>query len=181
MPGSPYDGDADVDPQDLAEAFDESTTLGEAEDGFQVYGADEPRTFEELPDVYDVTTRTGDRDDDEARALDADAFDEDAFDDADVEDDHELDYAAADAEREDELDGLGAGPAGGYDDGQLSARDIEGLEEVRDAGEVSGGEDDVGNFQSKGLTDRDLKDMGYSETRQGETRARPDPRARRGD
>ena len=45
--------------------------------------------------------------------------------------------------------------------------------EVRDADAVSGGEDDFTNFQAKNVSDEDLKRMGYSEDRGGETRAKP--------
>src|ERR1700709_1482734 len=117
----PQDGGA---PQDGAEALDETNyDLSE--------GVGEMRTFEELPDVLDVTQADGDRDDDEALALDADEFDEDAIDDNDTEEDHELDYRAATEEREDDLDGQG--PEDGYNEDRLSARDVEGLEQVGDA------------------------------------------------
>src|SRR6266436_8038596 len=89
----------DADPQEGAEALDETNyELNEQRD--------EMRTFEELPDVLDVTQAVGDRDDDEALALDADEFDEDAIDDDDLEEDNELDYRAATEEHEDDLDGL---------------------------------------------------------------------------
>jgi len=179
MPGPGYDSEPDFDPQDQAEIFDESMTVGG--EGDVALGGDSPldigedmRTFEEMPDVYDVTSRAGDRDEDEELALDADEFDLDAIDDDDLEEDNELDYAAVDAEREDDLDGLGAEPGAGFDEDQLSASDIEGLDEVRDRDEVSGGEDDFTNFQSRNVSDEDLKRMGYSEIRDGQTRAKPD-------
>jgi hypothetical protein len=162
-PNDAFDGD---DPQDSAEALDE-TNYDESE------GMGEMRTFEELPDVLDVTQAVGDRDDDEALALDADEFDENAVDDADTEEDNELDYRAATEEHEDDLDGLG--PDGNYDEDRLAAPDnIEGLdEEVGDADTVEGGEDDVTDFQAKTVADSDLEDMGYSENRKGEIRAKP--------
>jgi hypothetical protein len=179
MPGPGYDSEPDFDPQDRAEVFDESMTVGG--EGDVALGGDSPldigedmRTFEEMPDVYDVTSRAGDRDEDEELALDADEFDLDAIDDDDLEEDNELDYAAVDAEREDDLDGLGAEPGAGFDEDQLSASDIEGLDEVRDRDEVTGGEDDFTNFQSRNVGDEDLKRMGYSEIRDGQTRAKPD-------
>jgi hypothetical protein len=142
-------------------------------DASPVSPAEDMRTFEEMPDVYDVTARAGDRDADEGLALDADEFDPDAFDDADVEDDDELDYRAVDADHEDELDGLGPEFGRDYDEDELSASDIEGLEEVRDRDEVTGGEDDFTNFSARAVGDEDLHRMGYSETREGETRAKP--------
>src|ERR1700692_4550102 len=111
----------DADPQDSAESLDE-TNYDESE------GMGEMRTFEELPDVLDVTQAVGDRDDDEAVALDADEFNEDAIDDGDLKEDHELDYRAATEEHEDDLDGLG--PEDSYDEDRLATRDnIEGLDE----------------------------------------------------
>ncbi len=92
----------DAEPQDGAEAFDEDTL-----DPQELRG--EMRTFEELPDLQDVTAAEGDRDDDEALALDADEFDAaavEAPDEITTEDD-ELDYHAATEEREDDLDGQG--------------------------------------------------------------------------
>jgi hypothetical protein len=112
MPGASYDADPDFDPQDQAETFDEANVTGG--EGDVSLGGDSPvtpgedmRTFEELPDVEDLTQADGDRDDDEAIALDADEFDEDAMTDNDVEEDHELDYKAATEEREDDIDGQG--------------------------------------------------------------------------
>jgi hypothetical protein len=94
MPGGTPESDFDA--QDSAEVFDEDNTNTNEQ-------LNEMRTFEEMPDVLDVTTARGDRDDDEALALDADEFDADAFDDEiDLEDDDELDYrASAEDEGED--------------------------------------------------------------------------------
>ena|SRR5258708_6755603 len=160
-----HDAFDDAEPQDGAESLDE-TNYDESE------GVGEMRTFEELPDVLDVTQATGDRDDDEALALDADEFEDDAIDDGDTEEDDELDFHAATEEREDDIDGLG--PEDGYNEDRLSARDIEGLDQVGDADGVEGGEDDVTDFQATNLSDADLQGMGYSENRGGETRAKPD-------
>jgi hypothetical protein len=181
MPGTSFDSDADYDDQDQSEVFDESNVVGG--EGDVSLGGESPlspgedmRTFEELPDVEDYTSARGDRDDDEALALDADEFDEDAIDDADFEDDDELDYRATTEEHEDDLDGLG--PEDGFDEDRIDARsEIEGLsEEVGDADSVSGGEDDFTNFQSKRLDDDDLKRLGYSEDGPDGARAKPNRR-----
>jgi len=158
----PYDADS----QDGAETMDESVLDENEELG-------EMRTFEELPDLLDVTRADGDRDDDEALALDADEFDEEAIDDSETGEDDELNYRAATAEREDDLDGLGDEDS--FEEDALNvATSIEGLdEEVADADLATGGEDDFSNFQSRGLSDDDLQDMGYSENRQGEIRSKP--------
>lgn len=49
-----------------------------------------------------------------------------------------------------------------FDEDQIEPDSIDGLEEAADADLVSGGEDDFTNFQSKGLSDEDLKGMGYA-------------------
>ena len=177
MPGTSFESDSDFDPQDQAEAFDESMTVGG--EGSVGLGGDSPldpagemRTFEELPDVEDYTQVDGDADDDEALALDADEFDPDAVDDGDFEEDDELDYHAATAEREDDIDGLG--PDDSFDEARILKTEIEGLDEVRDADEAEGGEDDVTDFQARNVSDEDLERMGYSEERDGEARAKPD-------
>ncbi len=157
------DGFDEADPQDGAEALDEDN-LDLAEE------RNEMRTFEELPDLQDLTQAEGDRDDDEAVALDADEFDDDAVGDADLEDDNELDYRAATEEHEDDLDGLG--PEDGFDEDRLAKGQVEGLDQVDDADTVEGGEDDVTDFQATDVSDADLDAMGYSETRGGETRAK---------
>ena len=153
--------DSDFDPQDQAETFDESNTIGEEGLDSGLEPAGEMRTFEELPELMDVTRADGDRDDDEALALDADEFDPDASDDADLEDDNELGYHAATEEREDDIDGLG--PEDGFSEGAVSAREIDGLTEVRDADETEGGEDDFTDFEAKGVDDAGLRTLGYSE------------------
>lgn len=164
MPGAHFENDADgYDPQDQSEVFDEtnSTDGGDAGEVRSFAEANERRAFEDLPDVEDVTRADGDADDDRALALDAGEFDPDAVGDADLEVDDELNYRAATEERQDDLDGLG--PEDGFDEARLSDREIEGLEEVRDAAEAEGGEDDVTDFQSRNVSDADLDAMGYSD------------------
>lgn len=141
------------DGQDGAEAYDALLD----DDGS---GLGEERTFEELPEVEDLTQVDGDRDEDEALALDANEFDPDAVDDADTEEDHELDYRAATAEHEDDLDGQG--PEDAFDEARIAPDDIDGLEEGGDALSVEGGEDDVTDFESTKIDDGDLQDLGYA-------------------
>jgi hypothetical protein len=161
MPDLP-DAFGDADPHDSAEIFDEDNLDLAAETG-------ERRTFEELSDLLDVTQADGDRDDDEALALDADEFDEDSFGDGDTEEDRELDLHAA----TDDLDGQG--PEDGFNEDRLAARDIEGLDQVADPDVVEGGEDDLTDFQASDVSDADLQSMGYSEpARGGGIRAKPE-------
>lgn len=145
MPGLNDEG---YDEQDGAEAFDE-TNLDDHEE------LNEMRTFEELPDLFDATQAEGDRDEDEALALDADEFDENEFDDENLEEDDELNYRAGAEEDERE-------EARSRDEDGIDPDSIDGLEEVADADLVSGGEDDFTNFQAKGLSDEDLQRMGYA-------------------
>lgn len=161
----PNNAFGDAEPQDGAEAFDEDNL-----DPNELRG--EMRTFEELDDVQDVTQAQGDRDEDEALALDADEFDPAAIDDNDTEEDRELNFRAASEEREDDLDGQG--PEDGYNEDAVSARSIDGLDQVGEAETVEGGEDDVTDFQASEVSDADLQAMGYSEARGGQVRAKPD-------
>jgi hypothetical protein len=165
MAGPRLEAEPDLESQDQAEAFDESNTAGG--EGDVPLAGDSPlsigedmRTFEELPDLEDVTRAEGDADDDEAIALDADEFDPDAVQDRDFEEDNELDYRAADAEREDDIDGLGPDP--GDEPLRRSESEISGLSEVRDASLAEGGEDDFSNFEAEDLDDADLKNLGYA-------------------
>ena len=149
------------DDQDGAEAFDE-TNLDDDKD------LGEMRTFEELPDLLDLTTAEGDRDDDEGLAVDAADFDEAAFDEDAPEDDDELHYRAVAVDEDEDSDA--------FDEDQIEPDSIDGLEEVADADLVSGGEDDFTNFQSKGLSDEDLDRMGYAQRASArETQDNSDP------
>lgn len=140
------------DAQDGAEAYDALLD----DDGS---GLGEERTFEELPEVEDLTQVAGDRDEDEAMALDADEFDPEAIDDNDTEEDHELDYHAASAEREDDLDGQG--PEDGFDEDRAPKTDIDGLAQIGDALSVKGDDGEVSGFESTRVDDADLRDLGY--------------------
>lgn len=154
MPGVTPDFEG-YDAQDGAEAFDE-TNLDTREE------MNEMRTFEELDDVFDLTQADGDRDEDEALALDSDEFDEDAIDDNDTEEDHELDYRAS-SEDDEEDEEAAFDDDDEFDEDAVDSESIEGLELVADADQVEGGEDDVTNFQSKNLSDEDLARMGYTD------------------
>jgi hypothetical protein len=148
MPGFRQDNDADgYDDQDNAEALDETHF---DEDRAEL------RTFEDLVDVFDETQRVGDAEDDPA--LDAGTFDPDeAIDPDELEgDDEAREFLAADeTDLADEQDG--------FDEDRIDGDTIDGLDEVADANLVSGGEDDFTNFQSKGVSDADLKRMGYAD------------------
>lgn len=162
------DAFGDADPQDSAEVFDE-TNYDEREEN------NEMKTFEEMPDVYDATSAEGDADEDEELAFDASEFNDDVVDALDDElldeDDETHSRAAIDDPDDTEFRTM----QDGFNEDALDDDEIEGLDEdVEDADMVTGGEDDVTNFQAKAVSDDDLKRMGYSEDRRGETRAKPD-------
>jgi hypothetical protein len=154
MPGTSFD--ADFEPQDQAEALDD-TRYDDAGDA-------ELRTFEELPDVLDVTAAEGDRDDDEALALDADEFDEDAIDGSEFEEDNELDYRAAAEDADDIYDGDDDGDVfDTFDDDAPGLDEVDGVREVRDAAEATGGADASARYESRRISDEDLQELGYLE------------------
>ena len=106
-----------------------------------------------------------DADDDDALEIDAADFDPDRDFDADKleQDDEGLEFLSAD---ETDLTDEDAS----FDENQIADDSvIDGLDEVGDAALVSGGEDDFTNFQSKRVSDPDLKRMGYAD---GSGRAR---------
>jgi hypothetical protein len=141
----------DLEPQDRAE------TLDEAE---QDEMGQEFRTFEELPDVLDVTRADGDADDDD-EALDAADYDPDDLDTDDIDEDEEDvegKYLVGDEELDEDM-----AFADEFDEDDPGATSIEGLDEIADADTVEGGEDDFTNFQSKAVNDDDLERMGYAE------------------
>jgi hypothetical protein len=128
MPGVNFESDdPDFDAQDVAETVDETN--------FDLRpNSNERRTFEELPDVLDVTQAEGDRDDDEALALDADEFDEEAFGDDALEEDDELDYHAA---RESDPQALGG-----------------------DEERVATDDDEISDYQASRLSDAEIARLG---------------------
>lgn len=166
-PDLDLDQDA-VDPQDRAETSDE-THLNE--------DADEFTTLEEAPNAYDATA--ADDDNEAVAALEASEFDDEDADDVqddDTDANDELDDTPD--EFEPEVEWAEASEEEG-DEAEASAEDalqgdeIEGLDEVRDADVVEGGEDDFTNFQSRKLSDEQLDELGYDGERSAGTRATP--------
>jgi hypothetical protein len=105
----PTDLSGDYDPQDQSEVYDEDNQLLDGEGEIDL----ERRAFEELPDVYDVTTAAGDRDDDEA-LIGEDLDDDDII-------DLEADAGMADIED----DELSARMPEAFDDDALEDEDAE--------------------------------------------------------
>ena len=115
----PTDVTGDYDPQDQAEVFDEdnTSTLDGAGDA-----SAEMLTLEEMPDVYDVTSATGDTDDDAA------AIGEE------LDDDEIIDLEADASEADIEDDELNARMPEAFDDDEVGDGEIE---EVRFAEEAT--------------------------------------------
>ena len=162
------DLDSDVDAQDLAEVFDEDNT-----------NLDEPRTWrtedaeqlETLPDVYDVISAVGDRDDDEARI--GEEMDDDeiiaAEEDSELADREDDELATRDAEAfADESDLDDPADPGAYDpddlDGvaEFSPDEVE-LEYVGDLTDLAHARSAAQPMESRRLSDEDLYQLDYKD------------------
>ena len=138
------DTDAGLDEQDQSEVFDEDN-LDPADAGAPT---NEFRTFEELPDVLDVTSADGDADEE--------AFDED---DLDLDDELSVEGVEPDA---DPLFGADAARASERDLGAdlPSGDEIElvytGLME-----DVKGAQASAAHWEAKRLSDDDINELGY--------------------
>ena len=162
--------DADYDPQDQAEVFDEDNySLDGAGDG-----SADMKTLEELPDVLDVTRALGDSDLDEIHiAEDADEIDEEELDDLELEYDEEGedDRLADDVEDEpddnellDEEDDLDE--ADGVDEQEDDEAELEYVEDLDETRSNAGRA--ARHLESRGeLSEEDLEELGY---RDGGTR-----------
>ena len=159
----------DHDEQDQAEVFDEDVMLDSGQGP-----TPDMMTFEELPDVYDVTQALGDADIDEVHgAQDADelddeelealgddlAYDDDAEDDTladDLEDEPE-DTAVYDDDEDEDLDTADGITAVRADEAELEY--VENLDDTTsNAGRAAR------HLESRGeLSDADLEELGYKE------------------
>jgi len=148
MPG--FDGrqDLDGDEQDQSEVFDEEN-FEAADPGFD-FG--DMKTFEENPEVLDLTARLGDADDDEA--LIAEELDDDDIIELELEAE-EVDDAALEGQAD-------------IEDSDQGVLDLEGEVEFLDAGglnEVSvRALKENRYFESNRLDDDDIEDLGYGPT-----------------
>jgi hypothetical protein len=160
----------DYDEQDVAEVFDEDNTN---EDEARTPNREDAEQFEDIPDVYDVTSRVGDRHDEEAEIgeeMDDDEIVQSATDndddDDDIEDDdlkarHGEGYGAQDPADENDL---------GPDDPDLvDGIDEEEPDEVEltyagDLNDVEGAEGSAADMESEGeLSDDDLRELDYKD------------------
>jgi len=143
------DTDYQPDEQDQAEAFDEDMLDGDD----RAYNALEPRTFEELPDLLDVTQAAGDADEDEP---DPD-FDPDA-----VDLDEELSLEGVEPEA-DELYGAEGARLTEIDQESNGLRADDEVELVYSGlmEEVKGAQASAAHWESRRLSDDDIADLGY--------------------
>jgi hypothetical protein len=149
----------DRDDQDQSEVFDETHT--DEDDA-------EFRTFEETPDVYDVTQRLGDSRD--VSALDADEFADGGLDDEDLEEDEDVDDSPRDElEDEDEENDYGDDP----DDRDGVDLAPSGDAEVEFTGDVDAvtdpDDEDAEKYESSRVSDEDLRMLGYPDQPDEET------------
>ena len=157
------------DDQDVAEVFDEDNTNIE---GRRQGRADDAEQFEDIPDVYDVTSKVGDEDDDEAEIgedmgddeIVAKARDRNEDDDDDEDDDLKARHGEG-SSAEDPVDENDLGP----DDPDLvDGIDEEDPDEVElsyqgDLTDVAGASSSAADMESDELSDADLRDLHYKD------------------
>lgn len=145
----------EFDAQDQAEVFDEDM-LDESE-----LRPSEMHTFEEMPDVLDLTSALGDGRD--VPAMDAAEFDEDALDDEDLEDDEDVDdMVRDDLEDVSEDEDAGSDDLDDRDGVTRLAGDESELEYVADVDPVTDpDDDDADKYESRLVSDAQLRDLGY--------------------
>lgn len=135
----------DHDPQDQSEVFDEDMT-DDVDSGPHQH---EMKTFEEMPDVLDVTRRVGDGLDAD-RPLDEAEFSEDDLEDEDMEDEYVVGGESLNASSDD------------YGVESPEIDDEAPLESVEDIENRRGAQASAAHFESRGeLSEEDLVDLGY--------------------
>ncbi|MES2859912.1 MAG: hypothetical protein V4701_00470 [Pseudomonadota bacterium] len=133
-----------LDDQDQSEAFDEDNNDASETGGV----TNEYKTFEEMPDVLDVTSADGDADEEDFDEDDQDLDDDLGSDGVEPEADGQY---GADSARVNELD-LGADAPG---DGEVELV-YSGLME-----DVKGAQASAAHWEAKTLSDDDIADLGY--------------------
>lgn len=143
------------DDQDQSEVFDEDNT--ELEE--QVYGGhDNGETFEELPDVLDVTQALGDEDDDEAEIgeeMDDEEIVARAMEEDDLEEDDVVSGEMLAQTADHELADL--------DDDMASAAGEVELEYVGDLNDLAGAASAAQALEAARLSDADLRELDYKD------------------
>lgn len=160
------DMDAEFDDQDHSEIFDEENT-NDADRG----PGEDAEQFEDLVDVYDVTSAVGDDDDDEG-LIGEDMDDEEivaaARDDAgdDFEDDDLVPREAGSFQSEDELDDIVDVDDVDVDDRDRVNRPRKGEVELQYAGDLAdfaNAASSARDLESESLSDADLRELDYKD------------------
>ncbi len=156
------------DEQDQSEVFDEDNNELEA----QTYGGrDNEQTFEDLPDVLDVTQADGDADEDEPEIgedMDDDEIvasaQDDDDDDDDLEDDDLLRSEEIELDPEEDLTGIADGDDPDDLDGldETDPDEVE-LEYVGDLNDVAAAASAAQSLESDSLSDADLRELDYKD------------------
>ena len=157
----------DYDEQDVAEVFDEDNTN---EDGARTSGHEDAEQFEDLVDVFDVTSKAGDADADEPKIAE-DLDDDDLVasakedDDADLEDDNlrKRDgdgFKAEDPGKENDLGDDDPDLSDGIDD--ENPNEVE-LTYAGDLNNMKGAASSAADMESDELSDDDLEALDYKE------------------
>lgn len=135
------------DDQDFSEVFDEDN-FDEADGGAPT---NEFKTFEELPDVLDVTSADGDGDEEDLDDIDIEADIEESLSASGVEPEADELYGA-DGARLTEIDS-GGGDLQTHDEVELVYAGL--MEDVR------GAQASAAHWEAKRLSDDDIADLGY--------------------
>lgn len=145
------------DEQDQSEVFDEDMT-DDVDSGPRQH---EMKTFEEMPDVIDVTSAAGDGALDDVE-MDAADFEDGSLDDEDLEEDA---YEFADEEVDgDDLDSTDAEDLDEADGVTARASDEVELVYAGDLYDAAGAKSSAARFESRGELDQDeVDDLGYGE------------------
>ena len=157
----------EYDDQDVAEVFDEDNTNL---DSVEYSGQEDAEQFEDLPDVYDVTSKVGDRSDEEGEIgedMDDDEIVSEASDedDDDLEDDdlksrHGEGYAAEDPADENDL---GPDDPDLVDDIDKTDPDEVELSYAGDLDDAAGARSSAADMESDSLSDDDLRELHYKD------------------
>jgi hypothetical protein len=170
------DVDDEFDPQDEAEAFDE--THGADEDPTGAAPDDVDGDPDELTDVYDVTSAQGDSDDDEDEGETADDYDDDDLDELDLDEEEDEEDDEDDALDDDLEDVAEADARAGLDrmidrTAERAAPIEPNLSYVGNVDAVTNPRDnDVEKYETtRELSDEQLAELGYMPARKQEASA----------
>ncbi|OYX34337.1 MAG: hypothetical protein B7Y99_05690 [Caulobacterales bacterium 32-69-10] len=158
------------DEQDQSEVYDEDNNELESQ---RYGGRDNEQTFEDLPDVLDVTQAVGDDDDDDDEAAIGDDMDDaeivarardDVDDDDNIEDDDLLRSEEIALDPEEDLTDFADGEDPGSRDGldRTDPDEVE-LQYVGDLNDVAAAASAAQALESDSLSDADLRELDYKD------------------